>query len=161
MPAPDIPFLPKKLTKRLIAPGLKGGLSGLADLMQNPGGLAPNVSEAINPRLAMESQSIAQNFTGIRQEQAGAAARSNLPTSIKGALDAALNVSQEGAQRGARQEAMSQSEALRRDDLKTTMDLLALLLGNKPKDTPDDDSGQSAIIGALGSILAAYAGKPA
>ena len=101
MAAPDIPFLSRDATRGLLKPGLTGGLQSLSDLLRNPGGLSPGVSEAILPRLSMESQTISQNFRGLQANQAGAAARGNLPTSIKAALEAALGTAQERAQRGA------------------------------------------------------------
>ena len=159
MPPPDIPFLSKKQTKKFIAPGLAGGLQGLGELLQNPGGLSPNISQAIAPRLAMESEAIGANFRGIREEQAGAAARGNLPVSIKNALASALNVSQERAQRDARRGAMTESEALRRQDTSQVLDLLALLLGNKPGATERGPDTTGQIMQMLGSVMSGWAGS--
>jgi hypothetical protein len=89
----------------------------------------PNISQAIAPRLAMESENIARNFQGLGQNQAGNAARSNLPVSIKNALASALGMGQERAQRDARRGAMVDSEQLRRGDLEQTYKLLEQILG--------------------------------
>lgn len=157
MAAPDIPFLNKQQSKKFIRPGLQGGLGALGELLQNPGGLSPNISQAIAPRLAMESEAIGANFRGIQAEQAGAAARGNLPVSIKNALASALNVSQERAQRDARRGAMSESEALRRQDTAQVLDLLALLLGNKPGQTQQGPDTTGQIMQVLGSVLGGWA----
>lgn len=121
-------FLPEYLRSGNINPYMNAGIAGIGNLMQNPGGLNPNISQAIAPRLGIESQGIAQNFRGIQANQAGGAARSNLPVSIKAALDAALNTQQERAQRDARGNAMYESEQLRRSDLDQTYKLLDALL---------------------------------
>lgn len=107
---------------------LRPGIAQILDLMARPGGLSPAVLEAILPRLAAESESIATNFRGIRSNQAGAAARGNLPISIKTALGSALDVAQERAQRSARREALADSDALRREDIGQTYRLLDTIL---------------------------------
>ena len=117
-------YLPPELRNQFSGPILQSGMAGLADLIRNPGGMNPNIASAIAPWLASQSQSIGQNFQGIQANQAGAAARNNLPVSIKNALSSAIDVAQERAQRGARMDAMTQSEALRREDLMKTFDLL-------------------------------------
>lgn len=121
-------YLPPELRQDKIGPFMSAGVQGLGSLLQNPGGLSPNVSEAILPRLSAESQSIAQNFRGIQSNQSGAAARGNLPTSIKAALQQALDVAQERAQRGARGQALTDSESLRREDLSNVYKLLDTIL---------------------------------
>jgi hypothetical protein len=120
-------FLPYELRSQFTGPILERGISGLDELISNPGGLSPNVSEAILPRLASESESIAQNYRGIQSQQAGAGARGNLPISIKSALQSALDVSQERAQRGARRDALTESEGLRRQDMGQLFKLLDML----------------------------------
>ncbi len=112
----------------LIDPILKSGIQGIGDLIQHPGSLSPTISSAIAPRLAAESQNIAQNFRGIGQNQAGASARANTPLSLQGALQSALDVAQERAQRASRGEALSQSEDLRRQDLSQPYNLLNTIL---------------------------------
>jgi hypothetical protein len=107
---------------------LESGIQGIGDLIRNPGALNPQVAEALNSLLAMESQNIAQNFRGIGQQQAGALARGNVPVSIRGALESALSVAQERAQRGARQGALGRSEELRRQDLQQTYAILDAIL---------------------------------
>lgn len=117
-------FLPPALRNFANSPDFAAGFKNLGGLMANPGGINPNISQAIAPWLANQSQDIATNYRGMMQNQAGAAARGNLPVSIKTALDSAMNVSQERAQRQARGEAMTQSEALRRQDLSSIMPIL-------------------------------------
>lgn len=107
---------------------LNSGIGGILELLKRPGGLSGKVSEAILPRLAMESETIGQNFRGIRSNQAGAAARGNVPVSIRTALESALDVAQERAQRGARRDALVDSEQLRRQDLSQTFDILNAVL---------------------------------
>lgn len=121
-------YLPPSLRTGNTEPIFHAGIAGIGDLVRNPGGLSPGVADAIRPRLAAESQTIAQNFRGIGANQAGAAARGNLPVSIKAALEAALNTSQERAQRGARGEALMASETLRREDLERIYPLLQAIL---------------------------------
>ena len=120
-------YLPPELRTQFTGPILERGLSGLDELISNPGGLSPNVSEAVLPQLSAESENIAQNFRGIQSQQAGAGARGNLPISIKSALQSALDVSQERAQRGARRNALTESERLRREDTGQLFKLLDVL----------------------------------
>ena len=121
-------FLPPSLRIRQTGPILQAGIQGIGDLIRNPGGLNPNVADAVRGRLAQESENIATNFRGIGANQRGAAARSNLPVSIKNALESALGVSQERAQRSARRGALADSEQLRRQDLQKTFDILNSIL---------------------------------
>src|SRR3990167_6212336 len=72
-------FLPPALQDRLTGPMLTSGMGGIAELLRNPGGLSPTVADAIRPRLAAESQSIAENYRGIGSNWAGMAARTNAP----------------------------------------------------------------------------------
>ena len=116
-------FLPGALQAGNIDPTLMAGISGIADLIRNPGSLSPTVSSAIAPRLANESQDISQQYRGIGSNQAGALARSNAPMSLKGALQSALDVAQERAQRGARNDALTSSDQLRRADLSQVYNL--------------------------------------
>lgn len=120
-------LLPKALRKKTTGPILQDWITQLGALIRNPGGLSPTVSQAILPRLAMESQSIAQNYRNMQGEQAGAAARSNLPVSIKNALASALDIAQERAQRDARFAALAQSDALRRQDIGQGFDLVSAI----------------------------------
>ena len=123
--------------QRLLPPSLRAnrtgaiidtGIQGIGDLIRNPGGLSPNVLDAIRPRLAAESESIAGNFRGIQAQRAGAAARSNTPVSLRDAVARAVDVAQERAQRGARREALTDSDKLRRQDLGQTFTLLDSIL---------------------------------
>ena len=165
-------FLPPALRNFANSPDFATGLRNLGALMANPGGINPNISQAIAPWLANQSQDIATNFRGMGQNQAGAAARGGLPVSIKTALDSALNVSQERAQRAARGEAMTQSEALRRQDLSSIMPLLSVINdfvssghGQGVQGLADlyntkhggSTNNTSAGIGALGSIIGSLA----
>lgn len=121
-------YLPPELRSGVTGPLIGSGISGIGELLRNPGSLSPNVLDAIRPRLAAESQNIAQNYRGIASNQAGAAARSNLPVSIKTALQSALDVAQERAQRGARTEALAQSDTTRRADLERVFQILDAIL---------------------------------
>lgn len=121
-------FLPYPLQAGNIDPVLNAGIGGIADLIRNPGQLSPTVSSAISPQLANESQDISQQYRGIGQNQAGALARSNAPMSIKGAMQSALDIAQERAQRGARNTALTESDQLRRQDLNQTYALLNAIM---------------------------------
>jgi hypothetical protein len=121
-------FLPPSLREDQTGGFLQSGVQQIGDLIRNPGGLSSTVSSAIAPRLATESEGIARDFRGIRQNQTGAAARSNLPVSIKASLESALDVAQSRAQRGARRAALSESEELRRSDLNKTFAILDSIL---------------------------------
>ena len=117
-------FLPFELRKAITGPILRSGIEGIGDLISNPGGLAPNVLDAIRQRLGVESENIAGTFRGIRSNQAGSAARSNLPFGIKNAVSSALDVAEARAQRGARRGALQDSDQLRRQDLSQTFAIL-------------------------------------
>ena len=121
-------LLPPELRANRTGAIIDTGIQGIGDLIRNPGGLSPTVSDAIRPRLAAESESIAGNFRGIQAQATGAAARSNTPVSLKDAVARAINVAQERAQRGARREALSDSDKLRRQDLNQTFSLLDSIL---------------------------------
>lgn len=165
-------LLPKALRKSTTGPMLQDWIGQLGDLLKNPGGLSPTVSAAILPRLAMESESIAQNFRGIGENQAGAAARGNAPVSIKNALSAALDIAQERAQRQARMGALAESAALRREDIGQGFNLLDairnFLATQKGLETSvygtrvqDSASRQAANTQMLGSLLSGLASSGA
>lgn len=120
-------FLPPELRQAFSGPALSAGMAGLTGLLKNPGGLNPNISEAIAPWLRNASQSIATNYRNLGQNSAGAAARSNLPVSIKDALQAALGMNQVRDQFAAKNQAMGQSEQLRREDISQLFPLLMAL----------------------------------
>lgn len=162
-------LLPKQLRKRTTGPILNDWISQLGDLIKNPGGLSPTVSEAVIPRLSMESQSIGQNYRNMQAENAGAAARSNLPVSIKNALARALDIAQERAQRDARFAALTESDQLRRQDIGqgfNLMDAIKSFLGmQKGIDTQvygqrlqDSASRQAATMQLIGSLFSGGAG---
>lgn len=121
-------FLPLSLQKQFTEPILASGIGGIGDLIRNPGGLSPTVNQAIAPQLANESQAIAQNYRNLQSNQAGSLARSNAPPSIKTALQSALGISQERAQREARNQALTESDVQRRNDLNETFKILDALL---------------------------------
>lgn len=121
-------YLPPELRTGSTGPMINEGIQGIGELLRNPGGLSPSVLDAIRPRQAAESQSIAQNFRGIQSNQAGAAARGNVPLSIKGALQSALDVAQERAQRSSRNEALTSSDTMRRADLESVFQILDAIL---------------------------------
>lgn len=164
-------FLPTGLRKRFTGPIIQSGIQGIGELIRNPGGLSPSIAESILPRLAGESESIAQQFRGIGANQAGAAARGNLPLSIKTALESALDVSQERAQRGARREAQVDSESLRRADLLQVFQLLDTIFqftnagrqtaaGLSGAQSQLDAQGRGGALQAIGSILGGLASRP-
>ncbi len=166
-------FLPPQLRQDQIGGILQSGVQGIGDLIKNPGGLAPNVGQAIGPRLAIESENIAQNFRGIRANQAGLSARSNLPVSIRGALSSALDVAQARAQRGARRQALTDTDSLRRQDLGQTFSLLDTLLqftssgrghgiqglGAAANLNQQNSAANQAFLGSIMSGLASNSGK--
>lgn len=107
---------------------LGAGVQGIGNLIMNPGGLSPNVSDAIRPQQAMESQSIQQNFRNMQQQNAGNAARGNAPISIKNALSSALDTQQERSMRQSRMESLMQSGLLQRQDAEQVYKLLDTIL---------------------------------
>lgn len=122
-------FLPTALRAPQIDPVLNRGFAGIADLIANPGRLSPNVAQSIAPRLAIESSRIANDFSGMRQNQAGQLARGNAPVSIKSALETML-ARQEGAAQGdLRRTALMDSEQLRRADMAQVYDILGAIQG--------------------------------
>lgn len=122
-------FLPLALRAPNIDPTLNKGFAGIAELIANPGRLSGNVAQSIAPRLAIESSRIANDFSGMRANQAGQLARGNAPVSIKTALETML-ARQEGAAQGElRRNALMESEQLRRADLGQTYDILGAIQG--------------------------------
>ena len=122
-------FLPHALRAPQIDPTLNRGFAGIADLIANPGRLAPNVAQSIAPRLAVESSRIANDFSGMRANQAGMLARGNAPVSIKSALETMLQRDEGRAQGELRRSALMDSEQLRRADLAQTYDILSAIQG--------------------------------
>lgn len=137
-------FLPGPLRSGSTDPIIAAGIEGIGDLVRNPGGLSPNVSEAILPRLSVTSEGIARNFRGIRGQQEGRLSRSNAPVSIRNALASALDVAESRSQRGARREALTDSESLRRLDLQAIFPILDAI-------TQLISSGRGQAIGGLSS----------
>jgi hypothetical protein len=158
----------RTLTGNSLQSDVSSGLSNIGELMRNPGGLNPNIADAIRARLSMESDRISQNFRGIGQNQAGMAARTNAPVSIKNALSQALDVSQERAQRDARRTAMVDSEQLRRSDVGETYNILGTILdyinsakgigaGAQANAMNANNQRNAAVSGALGSFASSLA----
>ena len=168
----DQRHLPEPLQFKNTYPGLQAGIQNIGELMRNPGGLGGGLADAIRPRLASESESIAQQFRNLMQNQQGALARGNAPVSIKAALEQALGINQERAQRGARREAIMDSEQLRRQDTDQTYKLLQTILqfiqsgrgqatsqqAFDAQEKQSDDAKTNALIGAIGSLLAPATG---
>lgn len=155
-------FLPPSLRSKNTDAILQAGIQGIGDLIRNPGKLSPTVADAIRPRLAAESEQIARNFRGIKQNQEGAGARGNIPLSIRAALSSALDVEQNRAQRGARREALSDSEGLRRQDLSSTFDLLGtinkFITGRLGTSLPGANALQTNDVNQKGALLGAVGG---
>lgn len=166
-------FLPNALRNKYTKPILRHGIQNIGQLLQNPGGLNPNVAAAISPRLALESQRIAENFRNISAQQSGAATRTNTPVSIQNALQRALDVAQERAQRETRQTALSESEQLRRSDLSNFYDILNAIaqftgagrqagteaLTAQSQTELQSQAGTLSLIGSLVSSAAQYYGS--
>lgn len=121
-------FLPPALRQSQTGAFLNAGIQGIGGLITDPGGLSPNVEDAIRQRLATQSESIAQDFRGIQSQAAGRGARTNAPVSIKNALASAIDIAQSRAQRGARREALTDTDQLRRQDLQQTFQILNTIL---------------------------------
>lgn len=121
-------FLPGPLRAQLTDPIIQSGIMRLGQLISQPGRLAPGVSEGILPRLAAESENIAGQYRGLMSQQSGALSRANAPLSIRTALESALNTAQERAQRGARREALTDSDLLARQDIGQIYPLLNSML---------------------------------
>lgn len=117
-------FLPAALRYDKIDPVLNRGFEQIAGLIDRPGRLASDVSEAIAPRLAVESSRIARDFTGTRQNVMGGLARGNAPVSIRSALDASLAAQESAAQGGARRQALMDTDALRRQDMSQVFSII-------------------------------------
>ena len=107
---------------------LSTGMQGIAELLMNPGGVSSKLQEAIKERLGSERSNISQNYAGLQSEQAGAAARGNMPVQIKDALARALETNQRRAQGDATRGAIAESEELRRTDVAQTYQLLDTIL---------------------------------
>jgi len=122
------PFLPRALQTQNINPYLVQGMQNLGGLIQNPGGTSEWLQGNIASRLGAEKQNIAQSMAGTRSEVSGSAARSNTPVSLKNALSSALDTAQARANRQAEQQAVSESEQLRRQDIPQTFNLLDTIL---------------------------------
>lgn len=120
-------FIPAPFRSAFLNPLLTQGRQNIAGRLARPGELRGDVSGAIAPRLATQSEAIARNFTGIRQSTAGQLARGNAPLSLKGSIQAALGVEESRAQVGERRQALTQSDLLARQDEERVFDLLRVL----------------------------------
>ena len=109
----------------IVDPFIRSGLQGIGQLIQNPGGLAPNVGAAIGPRLSIESERIARDTRGLQSQAQGNLARagqSNTP--FAQALNVALERAAARDQSVARRSALSETDQLRRQDLGQVFQLL-------------------------------------
>lgn len=118
----------KNKTLSPFALGLQGGTNNLADLFSNPGGLGSNISAAISPRVAMESEAINRNTQGQLAEASGAAARSGSGGGFAQALAASIQQAGARQQANATRTAMSESAQLRREDLSKLLETYRMLL---------------------------------
>lgn len=161
-------YLPEILRSGSVNPALFAGMQGITNLLQHPGSLSPTVADAIRPQLTQESQQIGQNFRNMGANQAGAAARQNLPVSIQAALQQALDVEHSRAQRGAQQGALAQSAQLQRSDLENFYKLLDQMgnFGSTARGqgiqglagAQSSDAGkQGAMMSTIGSVMGALA----
>ena len=109
----------------IVDPFIRSGLQGIGQLIQNPGGLAPNVGAAIGPRLSIESERIGRNLRGQQSEAQGNLSRSGLGnTPFAAALNVALERAAARDQSVARRSALSETDQLRRQDLGQVFQLL-------------------------------------
>ena len=120
--------LPPWLQNINTGPLLTTGMERIAELIRNPGGTASTLQSAIGDRLNSERANISQNFAGLQSDQAGAAARGNMPVQIKDALARALETNQRRAQGNATRGAVAESEDLRRGDVANTYRLIENIL---------------------------------
>lgn len=157
-------FLPESLRSKNVNQLLQSGIQGIGNLIQNPGRLDPNVSDAIRPRLAGQSENLAQNFRGIRSQSAGTAARTNSPVSLKNSLAQALNVEEARGQRGLERNALSDSDQLRRQDLSQVFKIFEAMnafvnsrfggtAGILGQVAGSENDKKAAGIGAIGSLF--------
>ena len=121
-------YLPPELRMAQTGPILQSGMSGIGNLIRNPGVLSGSVGAGIQPQVGLESQGIAQQFRNQGLEQAGAAGTANLPSGVKALLQAALGMGQEGAQRAARIRGLGATDKTKRADLQQTYKLLDTIL---------------------------------
>lgn len=127
-PEIQMPFLPAVLRTQNINRFLDPAIKQLGQLLTNPGGIGSNLQSAIAPRLEAERAQIGQNFQNIKSEAAGSAARTNTPVSLKGALSKALDTAEARAQRQAGQQAVAESEEIRRQDVPQAFNILDAIL---------------------------------
>ena len=118
----------KDKTLSPFALGLQGGTNNLADLFSNPGGLGSNISSAIAPRVAMESEAINRNTMGQLSEASGAAARSGSGGGFAQALAASIQQAGARQQANTTRQAMTDSAQLRRQDLSSLLETYRMLL---------------------------------
>jgi hypothetical protein len=142
-------------------------------MIRRPGQLSRTALSDIQPRLNSEFRNIGQNYQGLASEQAGAAARGNTPVSIKNALQKALGVSQQRARGEATNQALMESDELRRGDLDQMYSLLDTILqytssgmgqgipginaANAIK-SQTSQANSAANTAAIGSLLQAFGG---
>lgn len=154
---------------------LSQSLGLLSQLFTNPGGINPELSQAIAPLLALQSQSIARQSEAELASAQGSLARAGLGSSgIKGALEAAIQRAGNRDIASTRMQAILQSEQLRRDDLARAEEMMRFLAdfglqaknvkaGKKAQAASRDASREqasaqktAATVATIGSIVAAF-----
>ena len=102
---------------------LAGGRQ-LHELWKNPGSVNPNISGAIAPLVAAESDRIQRTGANQLTQAAGTMARTGTGGGMYAALEAALNRANSRDIAGAKRAGVAQSEGLRRQDLGTLLQTL-------------------------------------
>ena len=102
---------------------LRGG-EQLQGLFRNPGSVNPNISGAIAPLVAAESDRIQRTGANQLSQAAGTMARTGVGGGMYAALEAAMNRANSRDIAGARRAGVAQSEGLRRQDLGTLLQTL-------------------------------------
>ena len=105
---------------------LRGG-EQLQGLFRNPGSVNPNISGAIAPLVAAETDRIQRTGANQLSQAAGTMARTGAGGGMYAALEAAMNRANSRDIAGARRGAVAQSEGLRRQDLGTLLQTLQYL----------------------------------
>lgn len=121
-------LLPYSLQYRNTGDMLNNAIQEIGKLLASPGSTSENLSGNIAERLASDNAVIGQNYSNMAAEQSGAAARGNVPVSIKGALQRALETNERRARGDTMRGAISESEAKRREDLQQAYNVLDMIL---------------------------------
>lgn len=121
-------LLPPYLRRGATGPMLQSGMQGIGQMLTSPGKLSGTVAPALLPQQAMQSDAIARASHGTMANRMGAAGASNLPANIRMAIMSMLQGGQAGAQRGVQGQALTQSDALRKQDLMHTYKIYDAIL---------------------------------